>query len=141
MSDMDSIEVFKVFVDLTDQKAELKARLHTIEEELDKQKELMFPIFEENPNMRMTVAGRTVFLTHRYAAKLREGAERSSAADALAAWIPELVRYDFNLNSVSAFMRERLGDGIDPAASMPEDVAEFFEIKDWFDVQAMSVSE
>ncbi len=137
---METLPLFRQFVALTERKRILEGELTLVKQELDKQKEVLFPVFEENPRLRVSVDGMTVYITHRFAARLRDGSDRARAAEALSAWAPELVKPDFNLNTVSAFLRERVKEQgkEDMVAEIPQALGEFFEIKDWFDINAVS---
>jgi len=136
----EQLELFRDFVALVQRKRELEGELGAIETELKKQKEVLFPVFEENPRLRVSVDGMTVYVTRRYAAKVREGVERPRAVEILGAWMPEMVKVDMNLNTFSAFVRERVREGglEDFEAELPAAVAECFEIRDWFDILACS---
>lgn len=133
------IELFRQFVALTKRKRELEAEERIIKKALDKQKELLMPLFEANPRLRLAVDGYTVYLDHRFAAKLLPNSDRARAAEVLMAWVPEMVKPDFNLNTLSSYIREqvdRAGGKEEFIAEMPEAVKQFFAVKDWFDVSA-----
>jgi len=133
---MAQLDRFREYVALVKRKKELEGELGVVEEEIKKQKEVLFLIFEENPKLKVSVDGMTVYLTRRFAARVKEGIERAKAAGILQAWIPEMVKPDFNLNTLSAFIRERIKEGgkEDFEAEMPAAVAECFEIRDWVEI-------
>lgn len=132
------LTLFKKFVELTQRKRELEQELDVVKKELGSQKDVLMPMFEEDPRLRVSVDGMTVFLKRSFAAKIREGVERARAAEMVGAWLPELVKLDFNLNTLSAFMRERIREGgkEDFEAEMPDAVSECLEVREWFDIGA-----
>lgn len=115
-------------------------RMEQLEKQLEGAKETLFVLFEQNPKLRVSVDGNTVYLTRMYAARLREGTERARAAEILGAWVPELVKPDFNLNSVSAYVRESMENAGGEEvfrAEIPAAVNDVIEIRDWWDIRAI----
>jgi len=139
------LEVFGQFADLTAKKRELSAELSRVNGELEQLKEVMLPYFEENPGLRMTVNGYTIYLTRKYAAKLvvQEGQDREAArivaTEILSRYMPELVQEQYNANTLSAWVRRQIDEagGLDSfIETLPPELAEAFEIKQWHDISA-----
>lgn len=73
----------------------------------------------------------TIYIQKRVFAGLADGAMRSDAVDAVEAFEPGLVKRDFNWNTLSAYMRERVADQ-DPLlpadAAVPEELKQYITV-------------
>ena len=84
------------------------------------------------------VDGYTVYQSSKIAAKC---VDREAATPILEAWVPDLVKPSFSLQTLSAHLREQYrqsGGGNVAAfvASLPDDVRQVIEVREWYQIGA-----
>jgi hypothetical protein len=130
------MDALQEVVRLEDQKTALEAQLKEVAAALASVKAEVLTEFEQRGMNSAKVNGHTVYLWHTVRAKC-EG-DRAQAAALLELYAPGLVRKDFNLNTVSAWVREQ-GDkdanADELAAALPVALAGAFTLDDVFDVR------
>jgi len=134
---MDEIGILSRMVDLATERDTLKARLRQINEEFSQLEEIALTIFEQRGVQNMTINGRTLYVSHMLAAKLT--GDRHEATEWVRGVAPELVAETFNLNSLSAWLREIVqeeGGNIEQVLDrLGDDFAQMFELRTWASVK------
>ena len=104
------IRLLKRFAKLEKARAALSAAMDRIDAKLDPTREAVTDALIDAGVDRMTVEGRTIFIKHDIWAKLLKG--RKEAIEALKkAELEEYVAENFNMNSLSAYVREKIKNG------------------------------
>ena len=127
---MDSVKL-KRFVELEKERREVETRLKSIKEEAKSLTEAILGDFEEAGMTKATIDGVTVYVQRTLWAKALEG-DYERACEALRqAGLDVYVHERFNVNSLSAFVRERdkAGEPLPDAFKGAVDVEERFDVK------------
>lgn len=116
---------FTAFAELVYEKRRLEAELREINLKIKKMEQPLVNDMVAASVRSISVGDSTVFLVDSVRAKMKPDVERSLAIEAMeAAGLEDLLRYDFNLNTVSAWARELLEDG----RELPGDVGKYLDI-------------
>lgn len=130
------MDALQEIVRLEDQKTVLEAQLKQVNENLASVKADVLTEFEQRGMNSVKVNGHTVYLWHTVRAKCQ--GDREQAAALLEVYAPGLVQKMFNLNTVSAWVRE-LGEkdanADELTAALPAALAGVFALDDVFDVR------
>ena len=127
---MDTVKLNR-FVELEKQRRDLETRLKALKEETTKLKESILSDFEEAGMSKTVVEGMTVYV-HRqlWASAIDSDYERACQA-LKSAGLNDYVQERFNINSLSAYVREldKAGDPLPSEFDGCIDVKERFEIR------------
>ena len=130
------MDALQEVVRLEDQKAALEAQLKQVNESLAAVKAEVLTEFESRGMNSVKVNGHVVYLWHTVRTKCQ--GDREQAAALLEVYAPGLVQKMFNLNTVSAWVRE-LGEkdanADELTAALPTALARAFTLDDVFDVR------
>ena len=134
----DGMALAGMLVELDEEKKALKARMDALNDNMDTIKGKLLSVFESYGVNSIHVNGATVYLSQQISAKVR--GDRAAAVVAIKAWAPDCVTENFNLNTVSALLREAMKEGgfTDPknmAAELPSAVAECIAVDAWYDIR------
>lgn len=132
------IELAKRYTELEIEKRRLDDELKEVRKQQGQVEELLLREMETSQTQSMSVGGYTIYKSHQVAAKC---ADREAATPVIQEWYPELLKYNFNMNSLSAIIRERYRDfarskggstRVDEfVATLPESVQNVLEIRNW----------
>lgn len=129
--------VFEDFVDLLDQKQELKDALSGVERQLRHKQSAVLDLMADQGLDRVRCKGRTLYPRTIIRAKCLAD-DRQQAADTLEAiGLDFLVARDFNLNRVSSHFREAAAEleGLaDPNTVLPDELRGLFELVESIEV-------
>jgi len=131
------------FVELERQKRELKAKMDELNRQIAKTKEDVLNVFERTGLQSVSVEDMTVYVAHLVGAKLR--VTKDEALPVVREWAPDLVQTSFNMNRISALIREihrqEGGRSLEELKrALPAKVLDCFDVQDWFDVRAVKRS-
>jgi len=132
------VALAKEYIRLNDDKATLKEMLSEVVKKQDEVQEEMLDQMSISGLDSLRVDGYTVYRSRKLAARC---ADREAALPVIEGWVPELVRPQFNLNSLSAYLRERYKERGDEnidrfIESLPEDVTNVIDVRHWFAISA-----
>jgi hypothetical protein len=116
----------EAFAEVTMLKRKLQSELRDVETQLRSLEERVLNDMIEAGVQNIKVADTTVYVTEQVRAKLRGEFERGQAVDGLErAGLGDLLRVDFNLNTVSAWCREVLDSG----SPLPPEFEAYFNVE------------
>lgn len=127
----DAMDRIAYFADLKAHKATLEAELRHVEEEIAKVEPSLLDWYAENGTQSIKANGATVYLHRQLWARPAEGDWGRAVRAAKAAGLSDLVQERFNLNTMSAWVREREAAGESLPASFEGaiSVAEEFSLR------------
>lgn len=134
----DGMALAAMLVEAEEERRALKARLEQVSANMDALKAKLLDVFTQFGVNNLSVGGMTVYMTQQIAAKVV--GDRQAAVQAVKDWAPECVTENFNLNTLSALMREQMQKGgfTDPQdllAELPASLTEHLTVSDWYDVR------
>jgi hypothetical protein len=120
------------YLALTDQKKDLETQVKELNGEIEKLERLILTDFEKASINNVRCNGRTVYLVRKLWARPKDGDYETAAAALAACGLNDFLKQSFNLNSISAYVREMDANG----ETLPEPIARAFDVAEVFTIQS-----
>lgn len=139
----DQFGAAREFIELNNEKRRIDARKREIETRLsqieDEVRHTLIEMGDEDNPGSMKLAGSTIYLARELWARPKDGDREATATALKAAGLDYMVKEDFNIQTLSAWVREVKGKGADASADEQEKLAAiepFLDLAEGYRVRA-----